>query len=59
MAQRPLVDEIQNYAQNIFDTVREPLLILDATFSGPAKVIRHRAPILSAATCGDELRTQN
>jgi len=29
--QRPLVDEIQNYAQNIVDTVREPLLILDAT----------------------------
>jgi PAS domain S-box-containing protein len=28
---RPLVDEIQNYAQNIVDTVREPLLILDAT----------------------------
>src|SRR6186997_1469812 len=27
----PLVDEIQNYAQNIVDTVREPLLILDAT----------------------------
>jgi PAS domain S-box-containing protein len=31
MALRPLVDEIQNYAQNIVDTVREPLLILDAT----------------------------
>ena len=28
---KPLVDEIQNYAQNIVDTVREPLLILDAT----------------------------
>ena len=27
----PLVEEIQNYAQNIVDTVREPLLILDAT----------------------------
>jgi len=26
-----LIDEIQNYAQNIVDTVREPLLILDAT----------------------------
>ncbi len=25
------VDDIQNYAQNIVDTVREPLLILDAT----------------------------
>jgi PAS domain S-box-containing protein len=31
MAQRPLVDDIRNYAQNIVDTVREPLLILDAT----------------------------
>ncbi len=29
--QRPLVEDIQNYAQNIVDTVREPLLILDAT----------------------------
>src|SRR5271156_737176 len=27
----PLVDDIQNYALNIVDTVREPLLILDAT----------------------------
>ena len=27
----PLVEEIQAYAQNIVDTVREPLLILDAT----------------------------
>ncbi len=27
----PLDEEIQNYAQNIVDTVREPLLILDAT----------------------------
>src|SRR5580765_1969275 len=26
-----LVEDIQNYAQNIVDTVREPLLILDAT----------------------------
>jgi PAS domain S-box-containing protein len=31
MEGRPLVDDIQNYAQNIVDTVREPLLILDAT----------------------------
>jgi PAS domain S-box-containing protein len=31
MERRPLVDDIQNYAQNIVDTVREPLLILDAT----------------------------
>ncbi|MBA4031219.1 MAG: hybrid sensor histidine kinase/response regulator [Planctomyces sp.] len=31
MEPQPLVDEIQNYAQNIVDTVREPLLILDAT----------------------------
>src|SRR6186997_1592684 len=31
MDRTPLVDEIQNYAQNIVDTVREPLLILDAT----------------------------
>ena len=31
MEQRPLVEDIQNYAQNIVDTVREPLLILDAT----------------------------
>src|SRR5665811_1285606 len=27
----PLVEDIQNYAQNIVDTVREPLLILDTT----------------------------
>ena len=31
MEGRPPVDDIQNYAQNIVDTVREPLLILDAT----------------------------
>jgi PAS domain S-box-containing protein len=31
MEPRPLADDIQNYAQNIVDTVREPLLILDAT----------------------------
>src|SRR6187401_137325 len=31
MERRPLVGDIQNYAQNIVDTVREPLLILDAT----------------------------
>ena len=30
-ARGPLVEDIQNYAQNIVDTVREPLLILDAT----------------------------
>src|SRR6188472_1462246 len=31
MERRSLVGDIQNYAQNIVDTVREPLLILDAT----------------------------
>src|SRR5215217_3825716 len=31
MERRLLVEDIQNYAQNIVDTVREPLLILDAT----------------------------
>src|ERR1700738_2012852 len=31
MEREPLVEDIQNYAQNIVDTVREPLLILDAT----------------------------
>src|SRR5688572_2111464 len=31
MNREPLVEDIQNYAQNIVDTVREPLLILDAT----------------------------
>ena len=31
MEARLLVEDIQNYAQNIVDTVREPLLILDAT----------------------------
>jgi PAS domain S-box-containing protein len=30
-APQPLVEDIANYAQNIVDTVREPLLILDAT----------------------------
>src|SRR6188508_2994819 len=29
MKPEPLVEDIQNYAQNIVDTVREPLLILD------------------------------
>src|SRR5271156_1863866 len=31
MNREPLVEDIQNYALNIVDTVREPLLILDAT----------------------------
>src|SRR3954467_14223902 len=31
MERTPLVEDIQNYAQNVVDTVREPLLILDAT----------------------------
>src|SRR5271156_4053586 len=31
MNREPLVEDIQNYAMNIVDTVREPLLILDAT----------------------------
>src|SRR6186997_390901 len=31
MERQRLVEDIQNYAQNIVDTVREPLLILDAT----------------------------
>jgi PAS domain-containing protein len=31
MEQIPLVEDIQDYAQNIVDTVREPLLILDTT----------------------------
>lgn len=31
MTREPLVEDIRNYAQNIVDTVREPLLILDAT----------------------------
>ena len=31
MERKPLVEEIQDYAQNIVDTVREPLLILDTT----------------------------
>jgi signal transduction histidine kinase len=30
MKRKPPVDDIQNFAQNIVDTVREPLLILDA-----------------------------
>jgi PAS domain S-box-containing protein len=30
MTREPLVEDIQTYAQNIVDTVREPLLILDA-----------------------------
>ena len=30
LERRPLVEDIENYAQNIVDTVREPLLILDA-----------------------------
>jgi PAS domain S-box-containing protein len=31
MKAEPIVEDIQNYALNIVDTVREPLLILDAT----------------------------
>src|SRR5438270_169998 len=31
MSREPLVEDIQNYAQNIVDTVREPLLILDTS----------------------------
>ena len=31
MDRTPQVEDFQNYAQNIVDTVREPLLILDAT----------------------------
>src|SRR5436309_15004507 len=31
LAPGPLVKDIESYAQNIVDTVREPLLILDAT----------------------------
>jgi nitrogen-specific signal transduction histidine kinase len=31
MTTEPLVEDIQTYAQNIVDTVREPLLILDTT----------------------------
>src|SRR3982750_1009158 len=31
MTRQPLVEDIQDYALNIVDTVREPLLILDAT----------------------------
>ena len=31
MTREPLVEDLQDYAQNIVDTVREPLLILDAT----------------------------
>src|SRR5687768_14956366 len=31
MTREPLVEDIQDYALNIVDTVREPLLILDAT----------------------------
>ena len=27
---KPLVTDIQNFAQDVFDTVREPLLVLDA-----------------------------
>ena len=31
MTREPIVEDIQTYAQNIVDTVREPLLILDTT----------------------------
>src|SRR5258708_20793910 len=31
MKQKPLVVDVQNFAQNIVDTVREPLLMLDTT----------------------------
>ena len=31
MNQRPIVEDIETYAQDIVDTVREPLLMLDTT----------------------------
>src|SRR2546423_4428448 len=31
MIRKPLVEDIQSFAQNIVDTVREPLLMLDPT----------------------------
>ena len=31
MKRKPLVEDIETYAQDIVDTVREPLLILDTT----------------------------
>ena len=33
MAVQPLVADIQNFAQDVFDTVREPLLVLDAALN--------------------------
>ena len=39
------------------ETPQDDISILAVEFSGPAKLIRHRGPTLSAATCGDELRT--
>ena len=31
MNRRPIVEDIETYAQDIVDTVREPLLMLDTT----------------------------
>ena len=50
MQPEPFVEDIQNYALNIVDTVREPLLILDTTLrvqsanraSSQAKTLRER-----------------
>jgi sigma-B regulation protein RsbU (phosphoserine phosphatase) len=39
------------------ETPQDDISILAVEFSGPAQEIRHQGPTLSAATCGDELRT--
>ena len=42
--QKPLVEDIETYAQDIVDTVREPLLILDTTLR-----VRRKLPPLTRA----------
>lgn len=34
---QPLVTDIQNFAQDVFDTVREPLLVLDAALNSTGR----------------------
>src|SRR3954464_13883589 len=57
-----LADNVASLAKSIVrwrgvEKPQDDVSILAVEFSVPAKVIRHRGPLLSAATCDDELRT--
>jgi len=57
-----LADNVASLAKSIVrwrgvEKPQDDVSILAVEFSVPAKVSRHRGPVLSAATCDDELRT--